>query len=75
MTQEKLTFNEYRSRYMLGFYRKTNGKEIYFKGQKVDKFEAFAELYDRYLKGNSEREILVIVEGVSEDFKIHKKKS
>ena len=67
---EKLSFSQFRNRHMFKFYEQTRGKSIMFKGNPVAKFEAFAEIYNRYKQGNSEKEISLIVSGMSVDFTV-----
>jgi len=65
-----LSFDQYRDKYLFTFYQQTARKKILYKGVKVDKFEAFSTLYDRYLKGNSIKEIDLVLSGMSHDFTI-----
>jgi hypothetical protein len=68
-----LSFDQYRNKHLLEFYRQTARKQVLYKGVKVDKFEAFSTLYDRYLKGNSIREIDLVISGMSRDFTLVRK--
>ncbi|MFA5299919.1 MAG: hypothetical protein WC389_17170 [Lutibacter sp.] len=63
-----LSFDQYRNKYLLTFYRQTARKHFLYKGVKVDKFEVFSTLYNRYLKGNSIKEIDLVISGMSHDF-------
>jgi hypothetical protein len=65
-----LSFDQYRNKHLLEFYRQTTRKQVLYKGVKVYKFEAFSTLYDRYLKGNSIKEIDLVLSGMSHDFTI-----
>ena len=68
-----LSFNQYREKYMLTFYKRLNKKKILYKDEECGKFEAFATLYARHAKGNSEKEIELVLSGMSADFSIANK--
>lgn len=65
-----MSFNDYKRRFMSYFYEHTTGKQVIYKGEPCAKFEAFATLYSRYAKGNSVKEIDLVLDGMSNDFSI-----
>jgi hypothetical protein len=68
MATTTLTFNQYREKFQLQFYKRTIGKSFIYNGDIVHKFEVFATLYNRHKNGNSVKEIELLLSGMSQDF-------